>query len=460
MRAARLLATALLATVASCSEQTVPTVPQQLRPSFTYTASASAAVILDAYNSSSYTISYGINDLGVIAGVSDFSRAVRWETGTASSPTSIAPLLVSPGGIGRDINAFGQIAGESGVHAVLWTPDGGGGYTLTNIGSLLPGATFSAAYGINASGQVVGNYFDGTVSKCFLWTPTVVNGLTGTAVTLPDLGGNFCVGNDINTTGQIAGSSTVPSSGPHHAIIWSNSLALTDLLPGPDESYGSAINDAGQVAGYHTPAAAPTTAAVWTPNGSSWSLADLGTPALSGQTGLVLSAALDINDAGFVVGYTHTLDGIWRAFFWQDGIFTELPGPGSAIVQANALTNLIGNLAIVTGSDVFNVTDNYRHGLRWAVTLTTVNPEGCLAQLAQLVNDLRGNGVLSAGQASSLLGKVDAASRQADQGKTTAAKNVLYALINEVNAMRTSGRLSNTDAQALIDAAECAIAAL
>jgi hypothetical protein len=37
---------------------------------------------------------------------------------------------------------------------------------------------------------------------------------------------------------------------------------------------------------------------------------------------------------------------------------------------------------------------------------------------------------------------------------------VLYALINEVNAMRTSGRLSSADAQALIDAAECAIAAL
>jgi hypothetical protein len=150
-----------------------------------------------------------------------------------------------------------------------------------------------------------------------------------------------------------------------------------------------------------------------------------------------------------------------RAFFWQNGAFTELTDPvGAPVVEAVALTNLIGNLAIVTGADIFDLNNNGRHGLRWAVTLTPVTSQGCLADLRQLISDLRGSGAISAGEATSLLAKVDAATRQADQGRTTPAKNVLYALINEVNAMRASGRLSSADAQALIDAAQCAIAAV
>lgn len=460
MRTARWLAALSLVIVADCSDRSLPTAPRELRPSFSYTATAGAAVILGAYPSTSnYTIAYGINDFGTITGYSGFTNGVRWETGTAAAPASTTALLVAnTGAIGRDINAAGQIAGENNGKAALFTPNGGG-YTLTDIGSLFSGALVSAAYGINASGQVVGNYFDGLVSKCFLWTPSAPNATTGSVVTLSDLGGSFCVGNDINSAGQIAGSSTLSASSPLHAVVWSSALAPTDLLPGVDESYGSAINDAGQIAGYHTPPTGPTSAAVWTPTSSTWTLLDLPAPALSGQAGVISSAVLDVNDAGFIVGYTHDAS-IWRAFFWQNGTFTELPDPGSDVVEATAMTNLVGNQVIVTGSDIFDQANNYRHGLRWSVTLTPTSLQGCLAELAHLVTQLRESGVFNAGEATSLLGKVDAASRQASQGKTTPAKNLLNALINEVNAMRASGRLSSADAQALIDAAQCAIAAL
>ena len=468
MRTAHVLAASSLVMASACRDQSPPTAPRELHPSFSYTASAGAAVILDAYPAgSNFTIAYGINDLGVITGVSSQTNltadanAVRWETGTDVSPASTAALLVAAnGGIGRDINIAGQIAGEYEGKAALFTPNGGG-YTLTDIGSVWPTATMSAAFGINASGQVVGNYVvNGTVTKCFLWTPTTPNGTTGTAVTLSDLGGDFCVGNEINDVGQIAGSSTAPASGPHHAIVWSSTLALTDLLPGTDESYGTSINNAGEVVGYHKPAVGPTNAALWTPKGSSWTLLDLPAPALSGQTGVISSAATDINDAGFLVGDSHDESGNWRAFFWHDGTFTELPDPGVDVVNVAAISNLVANRAIVAGSDVFDVTNSHHHGLRWVVTLTPPSLEGCFAQLPQLVTDLRDAGTLSAGEANSLLGKIDAASRQADQGKTTAAKNVLNALINEVNAMRGTGRLSSDDAQALIDAAQCAIAGM
>ena len=185
---------------------------------------------------------------------------------------------------------------------------------------------------------------------------------------------------------------------------------------------------------------------------------DLGAPALSGQSGILISHAQDIDDAGFVVGFTRAVSiGVDRAFFWQNGTFTELPPDGSApIAEASSLTNLAGNVAVVAGLEL----DAGYTPLRWAVTLTPVVQQGCLDQLAAAIATLKGSGALNAGEARSLLAKVDAATRQIDQGKPTPAKNVLYALINELNALVASGRLTTAQAQPSIDAAQCAIAGL
>ena len=377
MRNIPLLAVSSIALLIGCTEhQSLPSALTPGHPNFvTYTASTGAPSILGAWNGSSYTIAYDINDLGTIVGVSDDASitAVGWATGTNSGPKSTTPFLISnAGAVGRAVNAVGQVAGEIGSHAGLWTPvPKSTSYTATDIGAatLFVGATISAAYGINASGQVVGSYRVNGEDKCFLWTPSSTNGTTGTAVEIPGLGGTFCVANDINSSGQIAGASTLLGGGPNHAFVSIGGAAAIDLQPGTDESYGAAINNAGQVAGYHTPAIGPTSAAVWTPSGSGWgSASDLGTPTLSGQSGPINSAALDINDAGYVVGYTSDQQAIIRAFFWQGTAFTELPDAGVSIVQANALTNVMANRVIVTGSDIFNAT-NGRHGLRWVVTL-------------------------------------------------------------------------------------------
>jgi len=470
MRTAPLLAAASLATLASCSDRTIPTVPRQATPSFSYTASASPAVILGGYNNSSYTIPYGINDLGVITGVSGvINNAVRWETGTAAAPASTTALFVSgPGDLGRDINVAGQIAGEHAGHAALWTPNGAG-YTLTDIGNLFePGAIQSFAYGINAAGDVVGNYTiqvgADLITNCFLWKPSAPNATTGTAFIMADLGGNFCVGNDVNAAGQVVGASNYTLNGPNHAVVWNIPGTPIDLMPGAIGSYGAAINDVGQVAGFQH-LAGPTfpNAAVWTPTGpGTWSRLDLAPPPLTGQSEPVSSLALGINDAGFVVGITNGQT-IIRTFFWQDGTFTELTHPDAlppSTVQANSLTDLIGNRVIVTGSDLFDAVNNGRHGLRWTVTLTPTNSEGCLADLEQLIDELRSSGLLSDGDAKSLLAKVNAAAHQASNGKTTPAKKLLLALIDAVNLLREAGTLSITDAQALIRAAQCAIAEL
>jgi probable HAF family extracellular repeat protein len=426
------------------------------RPSLTvYTASASAPVVLGAYNSAIYTIAYGINDLGAVSGVSS-AWSVLWQTGASPSPASTTALLAAVG-VGRDINNTGQIAGYRGFEATLLTPDGAGGYIVTAFG--LAGASASEAAGLNDNGQVVGySRFEvpnGYVLKCFLWTPIADNATTGSIEEFPGLGETLCAAADINEAGQITGNSYT-AGGISHAFVRSGGATI-DLQPGTEFSYGTAINNAGQVAGFRE-GGAPRTATVWSPSESGWTTAsDLIVPPLSGQSGGIGSLALDINDAGFVVGYSADEHGVLRAFFWQGSTVTELTNPNSTITAAYALTNIVGNVAVVVG---FDQAGSNRNGLRWAVSLEPVVEVGYLAQLTQLITDLESGGALDAAEVVSLQAKVEAATRQIAQGKITPAKNVLYAMINWVEALRASGRLTTAEAQALIDAAQALIAEL
>lgn len=75
------------------------------------------------------------------------------------------------------LNDSGQVVGESwsalGVEAFLWSPGSG----MTGLGDL-PGGGFSSwATGINNSGQVVGGSNGGSGDEAFLWEPG--GGMTG-----------------------------------------------------------------------------------------------------------------------------------------------------------------------------------------------------------------------------------------------------------------------------------------
>src|SRR5207253_1974134 len=100
------------------------------------------------------------------------------------------------------INTSGKIVGFTGSQAFQWVPSGPNAATGTY--SFLPvpsGTTSSAAYGINASGQIVGaraytvtakNHKTSTVNVAVLWQPN------GTSV---DLTGGQATG--INDAGEI-----------------------------------------------------------------------------------------------------------------------------------------------------------------------------------------------------------------------------------------------------------------
>ena len=453
----------LTAMLAGCGDHDLPSEPRNVAPNVTvYSVTVQPPVTLGGLAGSTQDIAIGINGAGDITGESG-GRTVVWSTGTAVAPQSTSPDEVDFGR-GIEINALGQIAGERGGQAALWTPNtSGGGYTRTDIGSQLPGSIVGTAWAINDGGQVVGNFrtLEGGVLvwKCFLWTPGVPNGTVG-AVSVPasDFGGGFCTANDINSAGTIAGASNLLSGGSH-AFVWSGSGALTDLTPGGEASYGSAINDGGQVAGWRV--TSPTiggvlNAAVWTPGPSGWSVADLGT------FGRDESMAMDINDAGFVIAFARiNATAVDEAFFWQNGSATPLPGvAGYSTAPNGALHNVTSAGVVLVAGASTNVTTAERIALRWAVTLTPATPQGCIASLVTLIGQMQTAGTLRAGEAKSLLAKLDAATRQLDQGRTTPAANLLEAFISEVSAAVAAGRLSAAEAQPLIDGARCALAAL
>jgi len=191
------------------------------------------------------TFPSGINASGQVTGLSYLSKTFTYPCGypvrTCTAHLSHAFLygngtmtdLGTLGGHdsqGNAVNLSGQVAGASntnkgGTDAALWT-----GKKATDLGALGPLAagSYSIAYGINDSGQVVGFSAAGVTaindgSHPFLYS-------NGTITSLPEPG-NFaaaaCQARAINNNGQIAGTCT-DTDGNGYLVMWQNGT-VTDL---------------------------------------------------------------------------------------------------------------------------------------------------------------------------------------------------------------------------------------
>ncbi|MFC3711311.1 PEP-CTERM sorting domain-containing protein [Sphingoaurantiacus capsulatus] len=252
-------------------------------------------------------------------------------------------------------------------------------YTLTDIGDLAGGFDYSTASGINIHGQVVGgsstvSSSGATVNRAFVWT----NGVMTELPRAPGAGNTFgdaafgindsgqIVGNmngpaviwqngsftplnpsgpspsayAINNSGQVASYAGVP--GGNVAARWENGVAtaFADIPGGPTSSTGAAINNHGVVAGRGTDAAGNSNAAIFTAAGQATSLGDL-------PGGGFASSAQGINDAGHVVGWGSAATGS-RAFLWVNGVMTDL---GDLAGGANSSTAYdINNAGRIVGT--------------------------------------------------------------------------------------------------------------
>ena len=198
-----------------------------------------------------YSEAWGVNNLGQVVGWS-YTDGGSGLTGMHGFLHSQAEGLVdltpeSDTGSARDINDAGQVTGYKTAfggfyHAFRWQ-----GGTFVDLG-VVPGFAHSFGLAINASGRVAGNSTSasGNSERLFRFTD-------GTG--LQNLGGvgEHNVAWGINASGQVVGSKGQFAT---RALLYTDAAGLQDLNTLIDPSLGwvllaaSDINDAGQIVGY------------------------------------------------------------------------------------------------------------------------------------------------------------------------------------------------------------------
>jgi len=248
--------------------------------------------------------------------------------------------LGGTGSFPRAINANGQVVGNSGGHAFI--------YSNGTIKSLDPRLTDNtAAYAINNAGDVAGWSQDQSGDPhAFLYSGGTITWLTTSDFDSAPTG--------VNASRQIVGWLGVPNAnggdGPH-AFLWSAGT-MTVLTPDVN-GIANAINASGQVVGnFYVPKARH---AFLYGDGV---LRDLGT--LNGGAGQ--SEATAINDHGDVVGWSDR-----QAFLYKDGVMTDLGGVASyaeipmidplstsyAAIGINQRGEIVGNFGYCIPTNVF-----------------------------------------------------------------------------------------------------------
>ena len=243
------------------------------------------------------------------------------------------------GSTGFAINRSGEVAGLSGTttsgvtHAALWT-----GTTTVDLGALAPlsSGSWSAAFGINDSGQVVGGWAPSQSTRGTESHPWLYSNGTMTSLPVPSgLTAPSCEAIAINNSGQILGNCTT-ASGVGPAVLWQNGTVTTlATLGGLHVTYATAINNNGQIVGYGTTSTGAsdgfldsngtvTNLGSFTPfalNDNGEMMDPSGPTIDSGGTeqnlnnliansGYQLNDAFAINDNGQIVGYTTRGQGV------------------------------------------------------------------------------------------------------------------------------------------------------
>lgn len=245
------------------------------------------------------------------------------------SPGMSGAMAVSPAG---QVAGFSSVADPSSFRATLW--DG----SVQEIGSLA-GDSQSNALAFGSSGNVYGVSYDfGDIG---------VHAFASQAGTLSGLGNFFVRG--ANPSDSLAGYQTLTVAGSgafDHASLW-QSGSLTDVgTLGGSNSYGRAINAAGDLAGVSYLADEVTTHAFLRRAGV---LHDLGT--LGGTN----SEASAINDVGQIAGFAEIATGDPHAcIFAVDAAGnvlnrTDLGQLGSGFSYANGINNLGRAVGISNG---------------------------------------------------------------------------------------------------------------
>ena len=280
---------------------------------------------------------FGVNDAGVVAGESGNgpSKPFRYDSST-DAIVDLGSLPGGSGGVANDINNAGLIVGaaSNGQSVRAFYSDGTSGGPLTDLGTPLgTNDSFARAYGVSQSGVIAGvarNNSD-TTSEPTLWLADGVGGYTSNTIGTP-AGSVFGEAFAATDDGRAVGRYSDPVSGQTRAFFYDGASNVDlGLLPGEtfDNARALDLNDAGQIVGYVADfdnAPSFGGAAVLWEAGEIFDLNSL----IPADSGWNLLSANAINTQGQIVGFG-SFGGNTRAF-----VLTPVPEPSSVVLLAGA----------------------------------------------------------------------------------------------------------------------------
>ena len=260
----------------------------------------------------------------LLVGIGGLSTPAR---GVAAAPTyqveDLGTLTGDSASVAIGINQSGDVVGWSvgptGTRAFLYTDEDG----MTALPAP-PGRPVTHARAVSGNGTVVGTASTGgsDIGHAVRWQ-------SGTALDLGTLGtGTFSEGRGVNTAGVAVGHSYTNGGSllGIHAFRHDDAAGLVDLTPTANDAHAEGINDAGQVAGWSEARAFRLTGTTFT---------DLGVP-----VGFAGSFGSAINDSGQVAGHLINATGSSeRIFRYTDGVGMVILGGNGAFNRASGINS-------------------------------------------------------------------------------------------------------------------------
>ncbi|MCV2356069.1 hypothetical protein LNV09_18155 [Paucibacter sp. B2R-40] len=288
---------------------------------------------------------YGINNSNTVIGVDrngGSAQAFAWQGGVRTNLPQLANWANYSYSEVRQINAKGQIIGNTGDGAAIWSPDGSGGYAITELDK------WSTGSAINDAGMGLMSNVNSPTAN---FQTGYSNGL-GPTTFIPARAGYRPAGAAINNSNTVAGAAFYEAAGYswNQTYVWQGStvtqLPVSATAANWQMNVGEVggINEANIIVGTGSFGPYDGRAMMWTPGALGWSEIDLNTVAYTGASFGKLTQARDINESGQILGagdYFDSASGQWSQHVF---LLTPVPELASSSMLLAGLLGLFGLL--------------------------------------------------------------------------------------------------------------------